>query len=44
MQDAIITLTFDVYGTLVDVDPARMAEHLRTDVGDDAAAFATLWY
>jgi 2-haloacid dehalogenase len=44
MQDAVITLTFDVYGTLVDVNPAGMAEHLRADVGDDSAAFATLWY
>jgi 2-haloacid dehalogenase len=44
MQDGVITLTFDVYGTLVDVNPGGMAEHLRADVGEDAAAFATLWY
>ncbi len=35
------TLLFDVYGTLV--DPARMAEHVQSDVGDRASAFATAW-
>jgi 2-haloacid dehalogenase len=44
MQHAGITLTFDVYGTLVDVDPARMAQHLRPHVGDNSVAFATVWH
>ena len=33
-----ITLTFDVYGTLV--DPSRMARHLAQDVGPGAGEFA----
>jgi 2-haloacid dehalogenase len=41
MADEALTVAFDVYGTLV--DPAGMAERLRTDVGDEAPAFATLW-
>jgi 2-haloacid dehalogenase len=36
-----ITLTFDVYGTLV--DPSRMARHLAQDVGPRAGEFAECW-
>lgn len=36
-----ITLTFDVWGTLV--DPARMARHLAQDVGPRAGEFAECW-
>ena len=36
-----ITLTFDVWGTLV--DPSRMARHLAQDVGPRAGEFAECW-
>ena len=36
-----ITLTFDVYGTLV--DPSGMAKHLADDLGSEAASFADFW-
>lgn len=36
-----LTMLFDVYGTLV--DPAGMADGLKADLGERAAAFAAAW-
>lgn len=41
MADAANTLAFDVYGTLV--DPAGIAAQLRTDLGEAADGFASVW-